>query len=346
MNTGLSKILLLIVLLISQISASAQKNDTIYLNNGDRITGELKKFEKGFLVLSTDGMSTINIEYEKIKTMYSAKYFEILTSYGGDYFGSILPSETALSIRLALAVDTIRVFISDVVQITQIKNRFWKKFYGSVDLGLSYYKSTDILQTYFNTDINYRSKKNFINFNLSTLSNSLLSSDSSNITKKNDVSLMFNHFYSGNLWAGIGIKAQQNTELDLASRIQILIGTGYDFITTNNIHFYGMGGLLANSERTIDSTKSISNYEGLLGAKFELRQNRHPKISFTTSINVYPSLSISKRWRLEYDISLKYEVIKDFYVNLTFYDYYDSNPGGESSALNDLGGLFSIGYTF
>ena len=40
----------------------AQKDDTVYLKNGDRITGEFKKYEGGLLFLKTDGMSTVSIE--------------------------------------------------------------------------------------------------------------------------------------------------------------------------------------------------------------------------------------------------------------------------------------------
>ena len=43
-------------------TSSAQKNDTIYLLNGDRITGEIKKYENGQLKLSTEGMNIIYIE--------------------------------------------------------------------------------------------------------------------------------------------------------------------------------------------------------------------------------------------------------------------------------------------
>ena len=46
---------------LSQLTLKAQKNDTIYLRNGDRITGELKKIEYGLLNLSTDAMKTISI---------------------------------------------------------------------------------------------------------------------------------------------------------------------------------------------------------------------------------------------------------------------------------------------
>ena len=51
------------------LPAQAQKNDTVYLYNGDRITGELKKFEYGLLFLKTDAMQTVNIEYDRISRL-------------------------------------------------------------------------------------------------------------------------------------------------------------------------------------------------------------------------------------------------------------------------------------
>jgi hypothetical protein len=60
-----------LVLLIVQ--AQAQKNDTVYLYNGDRITGELKKFEYGLLFLKADVMQTVNIEFDRIRTQQNSE---------------------------------------------------------------------------------------------------------------------------------------------------------------------------------------------------------------------------------------------------------------------------------
>ena len=43
------------------------KTDVIILKNGDRVTGEIRKLERGKLRLSTDHMSDILIEWEGIK---------------------------------------------------------------------------------------------------------------------------------------------------------------------------------------------------------------------------------------------------------------------------------------
>ncbi len=338
---------ILFIFLTFILNASAQKNDTIYLYNGDRITGELKKYENGILVLSTDGMSTLNIEYDKIRTIHSSKYFEIVTTTGFSYFGSILKSATDGNLDIVVTNDTITKAINEIVEIIQIRNRFWKKFYGSIELGLSFYKSTRTLQYYLNTDVNYRARKDLIIFDMSLLFNDQKVNDSTILnTINNDIGLALNHFFQGKWWGGVGVKAQQNTELDLAYRLQLALSGGYDIVHTNPIRFYVMAGALLNREKPTDSIQASTNLEGIVSSKFSWFQYHHPKINITTYINFIPSITVAGRYRLEYNLSGRYELFNDFFISLTFYDNYDSKPSGGESALNDWSVIFSVGYTF
>jgi hypothetical protein len=340
------KIYWLFLFCFFQILVNAQKNDTVYLQNGDRITGEVKKYENGLLSLKTDGMSTLSIEYYKIRTLYSAKFFEIETKSGFSYYGSLRKSSLPGNIDIAIANDTFPKPINEIVVITPIRHHFWKKFYGSADIGLSYYKSTNTLQYYLNSDINYRAKKDLVSFDMSLMFSNQKTSDSIFKTKKNDVGLDFSHFFQGRWWGGIGTKFQQNTELDLDYRIQLGLGAGYDIIHTNPIRFYAMAGLLVNREKPTDSVSYTSNFEGLMSVKFTWLQHRHPKINLSTNFDAFPSFTVSKRWRLEYNLSVKYEIVYDLYVSLNYYFNYDSKPSGGGPALNDWSVVFSIGYTF
>jgi hypothetical protein len=324
----------------------AQKNDTVYLRNGDRITGELKKYENGILNLKTDGMSTLNIEYDKIRTVYSAKYFEIVSKTGFSYYGSIKNSDSVGFIDIVIANGSFLKAINEIVEITPIKNIFWKRFYGSVDLGASYFKSTGIAQYYLNSTVNYRARKDLVSFDMSLSYSDQKSSDTTITTKKNDIGLDFSHFFQGKWWGGIGAKFQQNTELDLDYRIQAGLAAGYDFVHTNPIRFYAMGGVIVNREKPTDSVSFSSNFEGLIASKFTWLQYRHPKVNISTEFSAYPSFTVSGRWRLEYNLAVKFEVFKDFFIGLTYYDDFDNKPAGGGPALNDWSVIFSIGYTF
>lgn len=343
----LTKSLLFLAVLMSLSSnVCSQKNDTVFLINGDRITGEFKKYDLGILSLKTDAMGTISLEYDKINTIYSSKYFEIITRDGFTYYGTFQRCAVMGTVAIALANDTLVKPITGIVKVTPIKNIFWKKFSGSVDLGLSYYKSTQIFQYNFSTTLNYRSRKNLISFSLSSLSTLQELQDSLDKSVKNDISLGVDRFFSAKWWGGIKGKVQQNTELNLDHRYQLGLGAGYDIVHTNPVRLYVLAGLLANQEQPFDTTTVSRNMEGLISAKFIWLQYRHPKINISTNIDFFPSITISDRYRLEYDLSAKYEILKDLYLNLTFYDNFDSKPTGGEGALNDWGVIFSVGYTF
>jgi len=340
------KIFLLLIFSALFFSSQAQKNDTVYLLNGDRITGELKKFEYGILTLKTEGMSTLSVEFEKIGTFYSSKYFEIIDKAGFTYFGSFNYSLIPGNVNIMVASGSIDTPIKEIVMITQIKNIFWKRFYGSVDLGASYYKSTNIFQYNFSSKLNYRTKKQLYSLGLSSIYTHQIASDTTIINKNNDFNLGYERYISGKWWATAAGNVQQNTQLNLEYRLQVGIGGGYDIVRTNKLRLYGLGAILTNREKPLDSTDVSHNLEGLLSVKIIWLQHRHPKIDISSGIDYYPSITIRNRHRVEYNLSAKYEIFIDFYFGMTFFDSYDSKPTSGGPALNDWGTTFSIGYTF
>jgi len=63
--------------------AAAQKTDVVTLQNGDRITGEIKRLDRGRLEYSTDDMGTLNIEWEEIDVLTSGLTYEAAAGPGG-----------------------------------------------------------------------------------------------------------------------------------------------------------------------------------------------------------------------------------------------------------------------
>ena len=45
---------------------AAQKTDTLLLNNGDRIIGEVTVLENGLLEYKTDNVGTINVKWDRV----------------------------------------------------------------------------------------------------------------------------------------------------------------------------------------------------------------------------------------------------------------------------------------
>ncbi len=327
---------------LSFLPSQAQKNDTIYLSNGDRLTGELKKFEYGLLFLKTDAMQTVNIEFDRISTMYSSKQYEIRTTSGLRYFGSLMNSKIPGTINILTLTDTVPRPMWSIVQITSIKNQFFQRIDGSVSMGLSYTKATDVLQYNVAATATYRTTNYSTTFDMS----SILSEVDSLISRNNDIGLSVTRFLKGKWLAAVQVTDQQNSELDLDQRLQVGVGGGYDFVRNNSHRLSFITGLLANRERTIEEALESKNIELLLSAQYKWFKYKHPKIDISSSFNVFPSLTTIGRTRLEYDLSSKIEILKDLFFDLTIYDNFDSVSSESSSSKNDWGIITSLGYTF
>ncbi|MBN2173987.1 MAG: DUF481 domain-containing protein [Bacteroidales bacterium] len=321
----------------------AQKNDTVYLLNGDRLTGEIKKFEYGILTLSTDAMQTISIEYDRINTGYSDKYFDIRTSSGQRYYGKLAKSQVPGIINLVISDDTIPKPIIDIIEFMTIKNQFWKRLDGSVNLGLSYTKSSDVFQYNLGAKISNRTTRWYSQFSLSSI---LTDQPEKSTSKKNDVTVNISRLLSGPWFVGAQAMGQENTELNLAHRYQAGLGAGYDIVHTNSNRFYTIAGLFFNLEKTIDTQVESENFEGLLSLQYKWFKYRHPKINVTSGINAYPSFTVRGRIRLDANLDANFEIIKDLYFTLSLYDNFDSKPSEDQSSKNDWGVNTSIGYSF
>ena len=86
---------LLIILMLSPISAVAQKTDVIKFKNGDTLTVDIKQFERGLLRATTNGVGTIFVEWEAIDSISTDKQYRIELDSGATMLGLIQPAENA-----------------------------------------------------------------------------------------------------------------------------------------------------------------------------------------------------------------------------------------------------------
>jgi len=332
----------LALICLTTLTVRAQKNDTIYLRNGDRISGELKKFEYGLLDLSTDAMKTVSIEFDKINTMHSSKFFEIRMKSGEKFFGHLQKSDVLSTVNVITVTDTLPKRLWDIILIVPIKRTFFQKIDGSLDLGLSYTKASDVFQYSLNFNLTHRTNFYSTRFELE----SILTDDGEKKTNNSTLGLDVTHYLPNKWFTSIIAQGQQNTELNLDYRLQAGYGVGYDVARTNVIRFYALGGLLVNQEHTIDIDDTSQNIEALLKLKLKWFKYRHPKIDVSSNFNTYTSITSFGRVRLEYNLSSKFEIVKDLFLNLQLYDYYDNETSDGSKANNDWGIITSIGFTF
>ena len=105
-----------------------------------------------------------------------------------------------------------------------------------------------------------------------------------------------------------------------------------------------VGGLDVAQETFADERPDSTSAEALLVVNYDLYALGGKDFTTTASFGLFPSLSVSKRVRIEANLDFLKELFMDFYVSIRFFDSYDS--AAEEGSRNDLGFTTAIGLTW
>jgi hypothetical protein len=326
------------LLLLGAGRAEAQKTDSVWINNGDRITGEVKSLSRGLLIYSTDDLGTISIEWDKVDSLSTTKIFEILLDNGEKYIG---PLGRATQGHVLLGSDT--VALTRVVSVAPIKQSFFDRLDGYLDLGVSYQKAHSTFQLTSGAKVVYRGPGAETGFEISTFfedrddvgSTSRLSSS---LTEQ----LLFKHHWS----AGLVLGFDRNQELDLAGRGRLMAFGARGLAQSNHVDFKAAAGFVVTNERYFSVDSTTQGFEGMLGISFNAFRYDHPKLDASISSQAFPSFTTAGRVRLQNDLRLSHELVKDFMLTVTVFDTYDSKPPAADASKNDFGTTLAVSWTF
>ena len=316
----------ILIIFISTISF-AQKTDVITLLNTDRITGDLKSMRSGLIQLSTDNMRTIYIEWDKVKEIQTDKFYQIELDDGRIYFGSLRPSDKEGMILIKGVTLDKRLFLTHIVEITRLKETFWEILGGYVQLGVSYNKGSEVAELNFDADLTYYTRKR----QLELILNSVISSKSdTSATRNQNASLSFLRYLERKwFWAAL-IGVNQNTTLGLDLRANIGGTVGNDFIHTNKMLLSSQVGLVGNREWYTNQTEPQNNLTLALTTRFKYFIYERPGITLDSYLYIYPYITDLGRIRINYNLSFDWEIISDFYWNMTFNLNSDNKPQSQS----------------
>ena len=104
-------------------------------------------------------------------------------------------------------------------------------------------------------------------------------------------------------------------------------------------------GILINREVSNEQV-GTNNMEGIINVTYDLFIFTKPNIDLTTSIILYPSFTVKKRVRSDFDFRVRWEVFNNFTLNFKYYFNFDNKPPSADAVEFDYGINTSIGYTF
>jgi hypothetical protein len=328
--------------LVSATAAAQSRTDVVTLPNGDHITGEVVRLERGTLEFKTDDAGTLYLKWDKLSNVVSTRVVEVVTSDGRRFLGS-LGKAPARSLDVVGAEGTASLPLLDVTLITPIGRSFWRQLDGSVDTGFSYTRSSGVAQLNLNSDTFYR--KPAFEGRLAVSFTGTRDDDDDDPNGRGSLEASYLR-YSWQHWFVAGaLRFETNESLGLKLRSQIGGAVGPRLINSNRAQMSVGGGLVLNDERGVDVAPA-QNVEALALFRTSYYVYDRPKTTLDIGLQYYPSLSNTGRHRMQLDVGAKRELLKDFTVSLSLYNTFDNRPPNPAADTNDVGIVTSIGWTY
>lgn len=324
--------------------AFATKTDHVILQNGDQITGEVKGLSRGKLDYSTDDAGRLSIEWDKVARVTSPNLYHAEVTSGIRYFGSLSPAERdGFVVVRGARTDTLQV--ESVIEITPLSASFTQRVKAYLDVGLTLAKANQA--TTFSLSGNTEYQGPTIGSQLA-FDSYAQGQESVPTTTRNTLREAVS-WYLGNRWSAVGLaQLEQNDELDLDHRVTAGGAMNRVLGHTNHMELAIGAGLVGTQEQFTSAagTSANTSVEGLLVMTWDAFRFDSPKLDFSTSLALFPSLSEAGRVRGQTEVRLEYELFKDFNAGIRFSDTFDSRPLEETATKNDYITALTIGWSY
>ena len=348
-------ILYVALLLVTPVWAREQtdvreKTDVIVMNNGDRVTGEIKGLDHGSLQVSLDyAIGTLSVDWSKVIRLESKQLFVVKTQDGSVYTGSVKMTETVSGRPMQIQEvnapkKELAIEGSRVVNMTELSESFWHRLSGGVNTGVIYSKGNQSTQLSLGSDAEYVRERwsGSASFNTNLSASSGATPYTRNQLKLASLRLFpwNNYFYQ---FSGGFL---QSTEQGIGLQTLLGAGVGRYLKNTNRAQISLAGGLAWQVTHYEQSTTPIGTQNvaaGLIEANVNLFKFDKTNLSATASF--LPGLSEPGRVFFNTNAAYYIKLPANLKWNLSFYGSWDSRPPGGLKG-SDYGSSSGLSWTF
>ncbi len=343
-------VLVVCSILLAAPLLARDKSDVLVMNNGDRVTCEIKGLEAGVLYVSFDYIKgTTEVDWLKVHHVESKQLFLVKTGQGNSYIGTLSTAETdearPVYIQVVEGPDrTIELRRKDVVQIDETDTNFWRRFNGEINSGLIFSKANSSTQYSFSSNLSYPRERWSAG---GSFTSSLTGNSGSPTSTRNDGALFYRHLLPWNNWFYTALGSLlQSTEQDIALQSNAGGGIGRYLKNTNHARIAVFGGFAYQNTRykqTATHQAAQNTSAGLLGASAELFRFNKTDLAITTT--VFPALNQPGRVYVGLNATYWMKFWSNFTWNVSFYGNWDNQPPPTFSG-SDYGTSTGLGWTF
>jgi len=323
----------LLLVTLPGVCSARERTDVIHFANGDRVTCEIMRLEKGYLYVRLPyAQGETGLDWSKVTRVESPQSFVVADKTGNRHTGTLqrFMDESAkdesgeLKVQVTGSSTSQVIPAKDVVEIEQTDENFWQNLHGDLNAGVNYAKQQN------RTQYNFQSNTIFQRTKWSMAANYQASfSGGGNVSDlRNDLRLNVSRqlLSPRNFYQGLTEFLQSNEQqLDLRTTLGGAVGHLFSF--TNNSLVTAFGGIVWNRERySSEATvgRTGNSAEALLGT--QLNFFRFKTMNILVDARLFPSLTDTGRVRFDLNTSLKLRVARRLDWTFGYFLDFDSRP--------------------
>jgi hypothetical protein len=162
-----SFLLFALILVAPGTTCARPKNDVLKMNNGDQITCEIMRLEKGYLYVRLDyGEGTVSLDWSRVSRVDSPQQFVFTDENRRRYTGTL--QKFAVKAEQSEGQVAHKVNSAEVIEIERSDVGFWRNQHGSIDFGLNFAKQSNRTQYSLNAANTYNREEWFVGGNLTS----------------------------------------------------------------------------------------------------------------------------------------------------------------------------------
>ncbi|NVK48522.1 MAG: DUF481 domain-containing protein [Cyclobacteriaceae bacterium] len=309
--------------------------DTLQLKDGTLLVGEIKRMERGVLVMEVEfSEKNLEISFSKIIDLSSDFPF-LIALENGQYFEAEIDQINADSIsiqiiqptkrqqnKLGIQIgDIIHTSRADVIQFFRIRGNSKGRFDGEIGLGFNMAKANNLRQFSLQNALSYNGSR----FLALQYFNGIRSVQSETQPIKRYEASLVGLYYLPKEWFVLGwVSFLSNTQQLLDLRTGYKLGFGKYIFHTQKATWMVTGGLNLNREKFREISTVQSSTEGVISSQLQIKD--FSIFDINASLNFYDSFTEANRIRSDFRLDIRYDFLNDFYLKLGTAINYDNQP--------------------
>lgn len=306
------------------------KVDVLVMNNGDRLTCEIKSLSNGVLYVGLDyAQGTIQLDWSKVNHVESKQLFLVRTQSGQIYVGSLsMPvNEGArpMQIEIVQNAEPVSVGHTEVVGITQTSESFWRRLNGAINSGFTYAKANQTMQYTLGANAQYI-RESWITG--AEFTSTLSGNTGVKTSTHNDVQAYYRHLMRWNNWFYTGIGSLlQSTEQQIQLQSNVGGGIGRYLKNTNRATISSFGGFgYQKTKYSVNEAPSPGQNTAAAMVGINAALFKFDKTNVSLEVSALPALNQPGRIYNTVHAGYFVKFWGDFTWNLSFYGNWDNQP--------------------